>query len=441
MICLEEPRGMRHRSDKKPNAVSPCYDYLRYYDTTIGEFLSQDPLGYASGSTNLHEAFGDDPINNEDPSGLMFETGNDSGLQSFASDYGPSLNQYSQLSSQTLLSAIGDESQGETDAPLAESPDSNNLGLENYSIGLPGGAGDEAATPALAQYLGPLEAQALAGSHNAPGPFDDGVQEMQDTLTEAAYEQIQTRYAQQQAADAQTQAEINAADEQDLQLNSPDNDPVIQFASGALNNLSNAAVGIGSQIANVASTDFSALAHPINTIKTVAWGAENPGATFDALDQTKASFEESLLSNVGQTYSDLTSGNPYQTGSALATIGVAALSDGEDEEALSAYDVGTSDALLGRSIVGDDLVVHHVGQAYPLEELIPGYNRAYGPAISVPTAEHLQIPNLRGSINLTPRQVLANDIQNLRNYTNTPNSSLQELIQLNKQMYPGAFEK
>jgi RHS repeat-associated protein len=81
MICLEEPRGMRHRSDKKPNAVSPCYDYLRYYDTTIGEFLSQDPLGYASGSTNLHEAFGDDPINNEDPSGLMFETG----LEDFAS--------------------------------------------------------------------------------------------------------------------------------------------------------------------------------------------------------------------------------------------------------------------------------------------------------------------------------------------------------------------
>jgi hypothetical protein len=35
----------------------------------------------------------------------------------------------------------------------------------------------------------------------------------------------------------------------------------------------------------------------------------------------------------------------------------------------------------------------------------------------------------------------AQDISYLRNYTNAPNSSLQQLIQLNKTTYPGAFAK
>lgn len=42
---------------------------------------------------------------------------------------------------------------------------------------------------------------------------------------------------------------------------------------------------------------------------------------------------------------------------------------------------------------------------------------------------------------MTPRDLLANDIWNLRDFTEAPNASLQKLIQLNKQMYPGAFAK
>jgi hypothetical protein len=108
---------------------------------------------------------------------------------------------------------------------------------------------------------------------------------------------------------------------------------------------------------------------------------------------------------------------------------------------VQAYEVGTADALRARSLPGDALDIHHVGQAGPLKQMIPGYSRSTSPAIAVPEELHRTIPVLRGATNLTPRQVLARDIWNLRKYTDVPNSSLRELIELNKQMYPGAFGK
>jgi RHS repeat-associated protein len=54
------------------NGSSPVlYDNARYYSPIIGEFLSQDP---ARQGTNYYEADGDDPITNEDPTGLMSGT-------------------------------------------------------------------------------------------------------------------------------------------------------------------------------------------------------------------------------------------------------------------------------------------------------------------------------------------------------------------------------
>ena len=97
--------------------------------------------------------------------------------------------------------------------------------------------------------------------------------------------------------------------------------------------------------------------------------------------------------------------------------------------------------LQARSIVGDDLALHHAGQAHAMEQIVPGYSRTTGPSIALPTAEHRLIPNLQGIVNLTPRQLLARDIVNLRQYTNAPNSALMQLIQLNKDMYPEAFAR
>jgi len=76
-----------------------------------------------------------------------------------------------------------------------------------------------------------------------------------------------------------------------------------------------------------------------------------------------------------------------------------------------------------------------------MEQLVPGYDRATGPAITVPRSEHVNIPTVRGPVTGTPRDQLAKDIWDLRNNTNAPNSSLQELINLNKTMYPNSFIK
>jgi hypothetical protein len=106
-----------------------------------------------------------------------------------------------------------------------------------------------------------------------------------------------------------------------------------------------------------------------------------------------------------------------------------------------AYEVGKFDALKARSGVGDGLDLHHVGQAHAMEQIVPGYNRGTGPAIALPRAEHAAVPTLRGPVSMSPRSLLARDIWNLRQYTNAPTSSLQQLIQLNKGMFPGAFAK
>lgn len=108
---------------------------------------------------------------------------------------------------------------------------------------------------------------------------------------------------------------------------------------------------------------------------------------------------------------------------------------------VQAYEVGTANALKARSAVGDALDIHHVGQARPLEQLVPGYSRATGPAIALPQTEHALIPTIRGTTTMSARDVLANDIRNLRNLTEAPNSSLQELIRLNKEMYPGPYAR
>ncbi len=106
-----------------------------------------------------------------------------------------------------------------------------------------------------------------------------------------------------------------------------------------------------------------------------------------------------------------------------------------------AFEVGTANDLIARSVRGDKLEVHHVGQAHPLEQIVPGYNRATAPAIVVPRAQHITIPTVRGPYTGTARDQLAKDIWDLRNYTEVPNSSLRQLIEFNKRMYPEAYTR
>ncbi|SRR5258705_7163016 len=92
------------------------------------------------------------------------------------------------------------------------------------------------------------------------------------------------------------------------------------------------------------------------------------------------------------------------------------------------------------------LEAHHVGQAAIMEKLIPGYDRIKAPAILVPQAGHTRgigvlSRALHGLTN--PRQLLARDIMELRRVYGKalPNSALQELINLNKKIFPNAFGK
>jgi hypothetical protein len=108
---------------------------------------------------------------------------------------------------------------------------------------------------------------------------------------------------------------------------------------------------------------------------------------------------------------------------------------------LKAYQVGTYKSLKALSVPGDGLVIHHVGQGHAMAQVVQRYVYEEGPAIAIPTAEHLLIPNLRGEFTGSARGLLARDVRNLRNYTGAPNSSINELIERNRRAYPGAFAK
>jgi RHS repeat-associated protein len=47
------------------------YYRARYYDPTIGRFITPDPIGFAGGDTNFYRYVGNDPVNFTDPSGLL----------------------------------------------------------------------------------------------------------------------------------------------------------------------------------------------------------------------------------------------------------------------------------------------------------------------------------------------------------------------------------
>ncbi|MDR2039446.1 MAG: hypothetical protein LBQ60_16105 [Bacteroidales bacterium] len=106
------------------------------------------------------------------------------------------------------------------------------------------------------------------------------------------------------------------------------------------------------------------------------------------------------------------------------------------------YEVGTYKSLRGVEV---GLDAHHVGQKALMSKFIPGYNPSTAPSILVPKLGHTQgigVLSRETSGLSNARQILARDIFELRRvYPNVPNTSLQQLIQINKSMYPSAFVK
>ena len=46
-------------------------DRARYYNPTLGRFISEDPIGLGGGDTNFYAYVGDDPVDDDDPFGLI----------------------------------------------------------------------------------------------------------------------------------------------------------------------------------------------------------------------------------------------------------------------------------------------------------------------------------------------------------------------------------
>jgi RHS repeat-associated protein len=101
------------------------------------------------------------------------------------------------------------------------------------------------------------------------------------------------------------------------------------------------------------------------------------------------------------------------------------------------YEVGPYKPLINRSVPGDDLQIHHVPQGNPAGQVIDGYDYINAPSIALPNGEHFNIPNLKGTYTGTPQELIARDIQNLRDYTNASEESIQALIDLIRSLYPG----
>lgn len=56
------------------------YSRARYYDPVSSEFISQDPLGFAGGDTNLYRRAGNSPANATDPSGMIINVAAGAGI-------------------------------------------------------------------------------------------------------------------------------------------------------------------------------------------------------------------------------------------------------------------------------------------------------------------------------------------------------------------------
>jgi len=62
-------------------------------------------------------------------------------------------------------------------------------------------------------------------------------------------------------------------------------------------------------------------------------------------------------------------------------------------------------------------------------------NRANGPAIALPRAEHARIPAVRGSVSIDPRSMVAGAARDLRNYTNATNRQIRAWLKSAKSYF------
>lgn len=156
-------------------------------------------------------------------------------------------------------------------------------------------------------------------------------------------------------------------------------------------------------------------------------------------------YSEALLSGVssvpliGDSYSGIRKANGIVRKEGKKYVG--------QRDKLSLYDVGRYNDLKNfkrHSNNKEELgltEIHHLTQKHPAKQVVRGYDEKKGASIVLPKIEHRRIPTVKGMYKGSPRDLLAKDIRDLRTHTSTPNSKIQELIRLNKEMHPNDFKK
>ena len=106
------------------------------------------------------------------------------------------------------------------------------------------------------------------------------------------------------------------------------------------------------------------------------------------------------------------------------------------------YEVDSYSNLQKGDVVGDKLGNHHTPQKAKAKKIVGKYPQDKlakdAPAIRLPDAEHAKITKLqskRDTSKMNARQLLADDVKQLRNNTNAPPKQLKKLIKLNKEKY------
>jgi RHS repeat-associated protein len=61
---------------EQDNETGLDYYRARYYDSVVGRFISEDPIGFGAGDANLYRYVGNSPVNGTDPSGRQTSTDN-----------------------------------------------------------------------------------------------------------------------------------------------------------------------------------------------------------------------------------------------------------------------------------------------------------------------------------------------------------------------------
>ena len=526
-------------------ATSLVYLRARWYDPATGAFLTPDPSGYAD-SSNLYAGFGDDPVNNSDPTGEIIESVWD------AASLGMGVYAISQWDENTSF--------------WEKALDVVGVGLDAAALALPvvpGGVG-----AALKAYRGAnavYDAANVArkakkmldvaqGVEQAASAAQAGVRLYEDytngELSLAnAFDVVQVGLGLRKAARNAMPKKTPRADAGDMgpcplrlmpacvAAGTP-----ISTPDGRSTTIEELRVGD-----RVAATNFSGIAedsltfdtrewhllrlrmanpndpddtYEIETLRPLAWIVEHeayagrtitfaternpndqgyvvalermpeiapgPGrvvlSTFthrdqilklrfegesEPLDTTPAHRIFSIAKNNWIPASELQPGDQVRTRDGHATIASIAREDVErvfdlEIESDHSYFIDGTDVLAHncgkkwqvgpynklKKLVGTDFDAHHVGQKAVMKKLVKkGYDPETAPAILVPKIGHTR-KGPRGIVSRsrkgfkTVQELLDRDIAELRRvYPRIPKKALEEILGLNKSMYPKAFKK